>query len=103
MSIQFTPNPDILQSVGQGKHKALVVGFSLETQNRLKNAQLKLKRKKCHLMVANGPNNMNNTHAQADLLSSQGHHWTFPKGSKKQFSLFLLNKIALFMKEAKHV
>jgi len=53
--LDFTPNPDILKSLSnlkKGRAK-VVVGFAAETENVIKNAQDKLQRKGCDLIIAN--------------------------------------------------
>jgi phosphopantothenoylcysteine decarboxylase/phosphopantothenate--cysteine ligase len=54
-SITLTQNPDILATIANQKKSrpALVIGFAAETQNVVKFAQYKLKRKGCDLIVAN--------------------------------------------------
>jgi len=53
-SLQLVETPDILNSLGQKKNKKTVlVGFALETDNELHNAQEKLKKKNLDLMVLN--------------------------------------------------
>ena len=52
--LQLVETPDILASLGQKKNKGTVlVGFALETDNELRNAQEKLKKKKLDLIVLN--------------------------------------------------
>ena len=52
--IQLTPNPDIARAVGQAKRADQVsVGFALETDNELANAQGKLERKNLNFIVMN--------------------------------------------------
>lgn len=54
-TIELVENPDILATVSQ-MHKGrpeLVVGFAAETENLVSNAQAKLARKKCDLIIAN--------------------------------------------------
>ncbi len=47
-------NPDILAYVGANKKEGqCVVGFALETNNEFENAQSKLERKKCDMLVLN--------------------------------------------------
>jgi phosphopantothenoylcysteine decarboxylase/phosphopantothenate--cysteine ligase len=54
VSLQLVETPDILISLGQQKNKGTVlVGFALETDNELRNAQEKLKKKKLDLIVLN--------------------------------------------------
>jgi phosphopantothenoylcysteine decarboxylase/phosphopantothenate--cysteine ligase len=53
-SLELTGTPDILLALGQNKKKGtLLVGFALETQDELKNAREKLKRKNLDLIVLN--------------------------------------------------
>ncbi len=52
--LEFTANPDILKSIaGSKKRPKIVVGFAAETENVIDNAKVKLKSKKCDLIVAN--------------------------------------------------
>lgn len=44
---------DILEQIGKKKNSRIVVGFAAETENLIKNAQDKLKRKNADLIVAN--------------------------------------------------
>ncbi len=54
LSFQLTENKDILKFIStHNKRPKLVVGFAAETNDIEKNAKLKLKRKKCDLIVAN--------------------------------------------------
>jgi len=54
VSLRLVETPDILHTLGQKKNKGTVlVGFALETDNELHNAQEKLKKKKLDLIVLN--------------------------------------------------
>jgi phosphopantothenoylcysteine decarboxylase/phosphopantothenate--cysteine ligase len=54
VSLQLVETPDILNSLAQKKNKgAVLVGFALETDNELRNAREKLKKKKLDLIVLN--------------------------------------------------
>ena len=52
-SLALTETQDILLSLGQKKKGTLLVGFALETQDELRNAQQKLKKKNLDLIVLN--------------------------------------------------
>ena len=54
-SISFTKNPDILAYLGKTNkdRPKLVVGFSAETKNLVKNSEKKIKDKYCDLLIAN--------------------------------------------------
>lgn len=53
MSIELEPTPDILATLGFLKHEQILVGFALETENALANAQEKMSRKNCDMLVMN--------------------------------------------------
>ena len=53
------PTPDILAHLGATKGKQFLVGFALETENELENAQGKLKRKNLDAIVLNSLNDVN--------------------------------------------
>jgi len=54
LSLSFSKNRDILASIPAALRKnRIMAGFSLETENLLKNAAVKLKKKKLDLIVAN--------------------------------------------------
>ncbi len=54
-SLNFATNPDILKTLSNLKmgRAKLIVGFAAETENVIKNAQAKLQRKGCDLIIAN--------------------------------------------------
>ncbi|TIW32829.1 MAG: bifunctional phosphopantothenoylcysteine decarboxylase/phosphopantothenate--cysteine ligase CoaBC [Mesorhizobium sp.] len=53
-SLQMVENPDILAGVGHHKQRpGLVVGFAAETQDLIRNAEAKLKKKGADFIVAN--------------------------------------------------
>ena len=57
ISIPMTENKDILKSVGAMENKPYLVGFAAETNDLIKNAKLKLSKKKLDLIVANDISN----------------------------------------------
>jgi len=56
MQIELEKNPDILATLGQQKKHQFVIGFALETENELENAQQKLQKKNADLIVLNSLN-----------------------------------------------
>ncbi len=52
-SIALIENPDILATLAPRIKNGLVVGFAAETENLEENAKDKLRRKGCHMVVAN--------------------------------------------------
>jgi phosphopantothenoylcysteine decarboxylase/phosphopantothenate--cysteine ligase len=55
MTLSLRKNPDILKALGEQKASQVLVGFALETNNGLKNAQLKLRGKRLDMIVLNNP------------------------------------------------
>ncbi len=53
MSIELSDNPDILKELGERKGSTVLVGFCMETENLLENAEKKLKAKNLDFIVAN--------------------------------------------------
>jgi len=54
LNLRLARNPDILASLGERKRPGqLLCGFAMETQNLLDNAESKLRRKNCDMLVAN--------------------------------------------------
>ncbi len=59
--VTLTENPDILAEISRSKNRPkLVIGFSLETQDLVENANIKRRRKGCDWILANS------VHANAD-------------------------------------
>ena len=53
MTIELIKNKDILASVCQLEKKPICIGFAAETENHIKNARIKLKKKKCDAIILN--------------------------------------------------
>jgi len=53
LSLELKRNPDIIAEIGRNKGNRVLVGFAMETENLLANAQEKLKKKNMDLIVAN--------------------------------------------------
>ncbi len=54
LTLELVKNPDILAALGREKSEGqVIVGFCMETQNLIENAQAKLEKKNCDYIVAN--------------------------------------------------
>ena len=53
LKVSLKPNPDILLELGKRKKNKVIVGFALQTNNLVRNAKRKLKRKNMNMIVAN--------------------------------------------------
>lgn len=89
LTIELTPNPDILASLGKAKKKGqILIGFALETDNEIENAKKKLNNKKADVIVLN---------SLSDKGSGFGHDTnkiTFVRSSGAPESFPLMSKTA---------
>ena len=71
VSLKLVRNPDIIAKVARDRHgrPALVIGFALETQDLMKNAAMKLKRKDLDWVLANRETNLGTSEGSVTLLS----------------------------------
>jgi phosphopantothenoylcysteine decarboxylase/phosphopantothenate--cysteine ligase len=88
ISLRMQGNPDIIAMVGHlGKDRPrTVVGFALETDHMLANAQQKLVRKRLDWIVANRESNMGQSAGEGTLLSRWGDILPFPKTPKDKLA-----------------
>ncbi len=96
-SLMLERNPDIISEISKNKGNRILVGFAMETQNLLANAQDKLKRKKMDFIVAN---NLREEGAgfQTDtniitIIDSSGNVEALPKMTKIDAAVKILDRI----------
>ena len=70
-----------------------MVGFALETEDRRLRALAKLEKKRCDLVVSNGPDAMNAPDNQVEILDRAGHVVDSLAGSKEEVSRGILRVI----------
>ena len=96
-SIKLKNNPDILEYLGKNNkmRPKVVVGFSAETENVIKNSLDKLKNKYCDFIVANDvskkDSGFNVDYNKVSIINKKGFVESFPK-NKKSFIANLLAK-----------
>lgn len=56
LNIEIEKTTDILKEIGKNKKNFFLIGFALETDNGIPNAQRKLKEKNLNMIVLNNPN-----------------------------------------------
>ncbi len=83
-TLRLIENPDILASLGKKKGRRILVGFALEAQHGLSNAQEKLVKKNLDAIVLNGPAAMNADRATVTVLRRDGQRRTWRTLSKLQ-------------------
>ncbi len=95
-SIQLEKNPDILSYLSKSNKSRpkVVVGFSAETQNVIKNSKIKIKEKYCDLIIANDVSSkshgFNSDYNKVSIIDKRGKIQTITRNKKS----FIANKIA---------
>ncbi len=97
MNIALVPTKDILASVGLIKKEQFLVGFALETENELKNAKEKVRKKNLDLIVLNslqdkGAGFKLDTN-KVTLIDRNGQIQNFELKSKQEVASDIFNEI----------
>lgn len=94
LTIELTPNPDILATVASLPAAPFCVGFAAESQNLLQYADEKRRRKNIPLLVANLVQNaLGADDNEVILLDDAGQH-PLPRAPKKQIARELIRHVA---------
>ncbi|EMI27383.1 MULTISPECIES: phosphopantothenoylcysteine decarboxylase domain-containing protein [Rhodopirellula] len=94
LQLELIETPDVIATLGQSKRQdQWVVGFALETDDRRFRATVKLERKHCDLMVSNGPEAINSSENQVELLDPSGDVIEHIRGTKEHVAQRLLHQI----------
>ncbi len=94
LHVEFIKNPDILAYLGEHKKpNQIICGFAMETQNLLENAQEKLRKKHCDMIVANdlhteGAGFQSDTNIAT--IIDRSHRIPCPKMSKYELGITIL-------------
>ena len=95
-TLSFTPNPDILATLGQHPARpGLLIGFAAETNDVVANAEAKLRSKNADWIVANDVSGdvMGGNHNRIHLVTGDGvEDW--PEASKEDVARHLVQRIA---------
>ncbi len=71
--LDLRPTPDILMEMGGRRRPGqILVGFALETENALQNAERKLREKHLDMVVANSPSAMERETSRVVIISRKG-------------------------------
>ena len=105
MTLRLLPNPDIASELGRRKRKGqLLVGFALETDDELKNAEKKLRKKNLDFIVLNSLRNEGTCFRSDDnqiaILSGAGgpqaevRRADYPKKPKAEVAADIIDELA---------
>ena len=107
LTIPLEQNPDIAQALGERKRKGqITVGFAAETDDLLENAQKKLIKKNCDLIVANdvlaeGAGFEGDTNI-VTLLDKSGNCQQLPLLSKREVADHILDCVVELIQKANY-
>ena len=94
LQLTLMETPDIVATIGANKRPdQWVVGFALETEDPRFRAIAKLEKKSCDLIVLNGPEAMNSTTNQVEILNPQGRVVVKLEGTKDDVAVGILKEI----------
>jgi len=91
--------------MGRRKKRQILVGFSLETENEIKNSKKKLLEKNLDLIVVNNPNVLGagfevDTN-QVILVDKRGRTEKLPLLSKREVAEKVLDKVSALLKKTR--
>jgi len=92
-AIQLQPTEDILTHVGKIKGDRVVIGFAMEDHDHRKNAESKLRRKRCDAIVLNDLGNVGTESGTIEVLQAdQG--WQNPtSGTKAELAVTIVDMV----------
>lgn len=93
LTLELEQTPDILKELGQNKNDGQVlVGFALETENLLQNAQQKLMEKNLDIVIANGEKAIDSDMADFIIVDKEGYK-EFDNVTKQHLAQVLANRL----------
>ena len=94
LDVQFVETPDIVARLGAIRTSSQwMVAFALETEDLRMRAMQKLERKKCDLIVVNGPAAMHAADTKIEVIDARGEILAAAAGSKRHVAKALLRVI----------
>ncbi len=98
-NIKFTENPDILDFLSKTNkdRPKLVVGFSAETENIIRNSEIKLKTKHCDFLIVNDVSKkeigFNSDYNEVTIMDKLGSKTKIKKNKKSYVAMLIAEKI----------
>lgn len=103
--LRLKPGVDILKEMGKRKKKQILVGFSLETEDEIKNSKRKLTEKNLDLIVVNNPTvpgaGFEVDTNQVTFIDKKGKVEKLPLLSKREVAERVLDRVSLLLKKRK--
>jgi phosphopantothenoylcysteine decarboxylase/phosphopantothenate--cysteine ligase len=93
LTLRLVETPDVVARLGQIKTAQWMVAFALETEDRHLRAQQKLERKRCDLVVVNGPAAIDSPRTRLEVLDPAGRILAEFAGGKRPVARNLFSLI----------
>jgi phosphopantothenoylcysteine decarboxylase/phosphopantothenate--cysteine ligase len=90
LALELIETDDVVATLGRQKGRRWVVGFALETEDRRLRALAKLEQKCCDLVVSNGPQAIDASDNEVEVLDLQGEVVARLAGSKEHVARGLM-------------
>lgn len=97
-TLELERNPDILKKVSKKKGKRTLVGFALETENLMKNAKAKLRKKNLDLIIANPYSQAGRETNIVKIIDKRGRVQSLPRLPKEEVARRILDRIVRILK-----
>jgi phosphopantothenoylcysteine decarboxylase/phosphopantothenate--cysteine ligase len=101
LTLELQPTSDILRGLGAKKNGTVLVGFALETQDEVKNAKEKLRKKNLDLIVLNSTRDEGSAFGSdtnvVTIISKDGKTEKLSKMPKFDVAVEILNRIATLL------
>ncbi len=94
LTIKLIETPDIVAGLAEVKTSQWMVAFALESEDRHLRAMQKLERKKCDLIVLNGPEAMCSSTTRVEVIDRGGQILADIDGSKLQVAVGVFDIIS---------
>lgn len=83
LRMELVETPDVVATLAKSKGERWMVAFALETEDKRMRALQKLERKKCDLIVLNGPSSIHGPNTEAEIIDPAGRVLASFSGSKE--------------------
>ena len=101
LTLELRPTSDILRGLGAKKNGTVLVGFALETQDEVKNAKEKLRKKNLDLIVLNSTRDEGSAFGSdtnvVTIISKDGKAEKLSKMPKFDVAVEILNRVATLL------
>ncbi len=92
-AVHLQPTQDVLTHLGRIKGRRVLIGFAMEDHDHHKNAEAKLRRKRCDAIVLNGIDNVGGDLAEVEILRADSD-WSPPfSGPKKRIAAVVVDLV----------